>query len=116
MRGAHNHTESEAVAEALRAALPVPSRTRVYTLTCGCPDSDGQLFWNIDAESRSYELVVACDAVALRDVRLTSTPRFGDGPVWETGFLIRDTSSRWPDDLAQLVGRLTLPDRTLFIH
>jgi len=118
MRDTHDHPDSEAVADALRATLPVPSRTRVYTLTCGCPDTGGQLFWHVDTECRSYELVIARDAMVLRDVRLVSTPRFGDdgdAPAWETGFLIRDTSSRWPEHLAQLVGRLT--HRTaLFIH
>lgn len=52
------------------------------------------------------------DTVPLRDVRLASTPRFGDGPAWATDFLIRDTSSRWLEDRARLVGRLTLSDHS----
>lgn len=117
MRDPDQHTETDAVAAALRAALPVPSRIRVYTFTCGCPDADGQLFWTVDTESRSYELVVATDTLPLREVGLTRTPRFGDGDTGETHFLIRSATSRWPEELAQFVGRLTLSDHSpLSLH
>ncbi|MFD7919547.1 hypothetical protein ACFV3R_10015 [Streptomyces sp. NPDC059740] len=108
----HDHADSENVAVALRKTLPIPSRTRVYALTCGCPDADGQLFWTIDTETRSYELLLAPDSAGLRTVRLTSEPRFGDGPTWAADFLVRDTSTDWGEALAHLVARLTLADRS----
>lgn len=108
----HDHTDSHIVALALREVLPIPSRTRVSTLTCGCPDPDDQLFWSIDTETRSYELVLAPDQTGLRAVHLTSEPRFGDGAVWTITFLVRDTSTGWAQSLAQLVARLTLADRS----
>ncbi|MCX4791996.1 hypothetical protein OG369_39805 [Streptomyces sp. NBC_01221] len=78
----------------------------------GAEDADGQLFWNIDTETRRYELTVAPDTAGLRDVRLTSEPRFGEGPAWTTQFLLRDTSVPWAQPLASLVARLTVSDRS----
>ncbi|WP_328373041.1 hypothetical protein OG800_49560 (plasmid) [Streptomyces sp. NBC_00445] len=108
----HHHSGSQAVALALREVLPVPTRTRVYTLTCGCPAADGQRFWNIDTETRSYELVLVPDRPGLQAAQLTSTPRCGDGAVWTAEFLVRDSSDDWAQPLAQLVARLTLADRS----
>lgn len=108
----HHHTGSQAVALALREVLPVPTRTRVYVLTCGCPGPDGQRNWNIDTETRSYELVLVPDRPGLQAAQLTSEPRFGDGTVWTTEFLVRDTSADWAHSLAQLIARLTLADRS----
>lgn len=108
----HHHTESQAVAQALSAVLPVPSRTRVHVLTCGCPDADGRLFWSIDTETRRYELTLALDAAELRDVQLTSEPRFGEGTSWTTQFLVRDTSAPWAQALASLVARLAVSDHS----
>ncbi|MEU6349985.1 hypothetical protein ABZ896_11725 [Streptomyces sp. NPDC047072] len=112
MSETHDHTDSEIVALALQEVVPLPSRTRVYALTCGCPDSDGELFWSIDTETRSYELSLAPDGTGLRAVRLISEPRFGDGASWTTGFLVRDTAADWAQSLARLVARLTLADRS----
>lgn len=79
MARAHDHSDSQAVARALRAVMPAPSRTSVYVLTCGCPDAEGLLSWYIDAETRSYELDLCRAAAGPSQVRLTSRPLIGDG-------------------------------------
>ncbi|TGB15500.1 hypothetical protein [Streptomyces sp. MZ04] len=82
------------------------------TLTCGFPDFDDQLFWNVDMETRSYELALVPDGTDLRAVHLTSRPHSGDDTIWSTTFLVRDTSTGWAQSLAQLVARLPLADRS----
>ncbi|MFI1530686.1 hypothetical protein [Streptomyces griseus] len=113
MTDAHDHRESQAVAHALRAALPSPSRTHVYTLTCGCPDAEGELSWHIDTETRSYELDLSLAAASVRQVRLTSQPRIGDGETWSEDFFIGTSPADGARPLARLVARLTLSDRSL---
>ncbi|GAA1237873.1 hypothetical protein [Streptomyces rhizosphaericus] len=108
----HDHADSENAALTLGETLPIPRRACVYALTCGCPDADGQLFWTIDTETRSYELVLAPDSAGLRTVRLTSEQRFGDGPTWAADFFVRDTLADWVQALARHVSRLTLADRS----
>ena len=112
MAEAHDHSESQAVARALRAVLPAPSRTRVYVQTCGCPDAEGYLSWHIDTETRSYELDISPAAAGPRQVRLASRPLIGDGTTWSEDFLIPDTPADWAHPLARLVARLTLSDRS----
>jgi hypothetical protein len=109
---AHDHSDSQAVALALRAVVPAPSRTRVYVLTCGCPDAEGLVSLLMDTETRSYELDLASAAVGPRQVRLTSRPLIGDGTTWSEDFLIPDTPADWARPLARLVARLTLSDRS----
>ncbi|MCL3999110.1 hypothetical protein [Streptomyces lavenduligriseus] len=108
----HDHRESQAVARALRAVLPAPSRTCVYVLACGCPDAEGLLSWHIDTESRSYELELSPAATGPREVRLTSRPLIGDEPAWSEEFLIGGAPASWTHSLARLVARLTLSDRS----
>ncbi|MFI6688460.1 hypothetical protein [Streptomyces sp. NPDC050485] len=112
MAEVHDHTESQAVTQALRAVLPIPSRTHVYMPTCGCHDAEGLLSWHIDTETRSYELDLAPAGTRLRQAHLTSQPLIGDGTTWSEDFLIRDTPADWAQPLARLVGRLTLSDRS----
>ncbi|MFJ1662583.1 hypothetical protein [Streptomyces anthocyanicus] len=111
MTDAHDHSESQAVAQALHAVLPVPSRTRVHTLTCGCPDAEGDLSWRIDTETRSYELDLSPAAANVRQVRLTSQPLIGDGKTWSEDFFVADGPADGTSSLARLVARLTLSDR-----
>ncbi|MEU0214707.1 hypothetical protein ABZ281_06095 [Streptomyces sp. NPDC006265] len=112
MAESHDHSQTQAVARALRAVLPAPSRTRVYTLTCGCPDTEGDLSWHIDTETRSYELDLSFAAAGPRQVRLTSQPLIGDGTTWSEDFLIPNAPADWAHPLARLVARLTLSDRS----
>ncbi|GAA1334759.1 hypothetical protein GCM10009647_076640 [Streptomyces sanglieri] len=112
MAEVHDHTECQAVTQALRAVLPIPSRTRVYTLTCGCPDAEGCLSWCIDTETRSYELDLAPTGTGLRHVQLTSRPLVGDGTTWSEDFLVPGPPADWEQPLARLVARLTLSDRS----
>ncbi|MEV5043463.1 hypothetical protein AB0N20_01895 [Streptomyces griseoincarnatus] len=112
MGQAHDHRESQAVAQALRTVLPAPSRTYVYVLACGCTDAEGLLSWHIDTEARSYELELSPAAVGPREVRLTSRPLIGEEPAWSEEFLIGGASASWAHSLARLVARLTLSDRS----
>lgn len=112
MAQAHDHSDSQAVARALRAVMPAPSRTSVYALTCGCPDAEGLLSWCIDTETRSYELDLSPAAAGPRQVRLTSRPLIGDGTVWSEDLLVPDAPADWTHSLARLVARLTLSDRS----
>ncbi|MGV2918365.1 hypothetical protein [Streptomyces alfalfae] len=112
MTKTHDHSETQGVARALRVVLPAPSRTRVYTLSCGCPDAEGDLSWYIDTEARSYELDLSSAAAGARQVRLTSRPLIGDGTIWSEEFLICDAPADWAHPLARLVARLTLSDRS----
>lgn len=66
MAETHDHSETQGVARALRVVLPAPSRTRVYTLSCGCPDAEGDLSWYFDTEARSYELDLSPAAAGAR--------------------------------------------------
>ncbi|ODA69723.1 hypothetical protein [Streptomyces sp. AVP053U2] len=109
---AHDHSDSQVVARALRAVMPAPSRTSVYVLTCGCADAEGLLSWYIDTETRSYELDRSRAAAGPCQVRLTSRPLIGDGTVWSEDLLVPDTSADWAHSLARLVARLTLSDRS----
>lgn len=112
MAEAHDHRESQDVARALRAVMPAPSRTRVYVLTCGCPDAEGLLSWHIDTETRSYELELSPAAAGPRQVRLASRPLIGDGTVWSEDLLVPGAPADWAHSLARLVARLTLSDRS----
>lgn len=112
MAGAHDHSESQAVARALRAVMPAPSRTSVYVLTCGCPDAESLLYWHIDTENRSYELDLSPAAAGPRQVRLTSRLLIGDGAAWSEDLLVPDAPADWVHPLARLVARLTLSDRS----
>ncbi|MEU8591422.1 hypothetical protein AB0C59_31175 [Streptomyces sp. NPDC048664] len=112
MARVHDHSDSQAVARALRAVMPAPSRTSVYVLTCGCLDAEGLLSWYIDTETRSYELDLSPAAAGPRQVRLTSRPLIGDGTVWSEDLLIPDPPADWAHSLARLVARLTLSDRS----
>ena len=115
MAQAHDHSESQAVARALRGVMPAPSRTSVYVLTCGCPDAEGLLSWHIDTENRSYELDLSPAAGGPRhprQVRLTSQPLLGDGTVWSEDLLVSDAPADWAHSLARLIARLTLSDRS----
>ncbi|MFJ9967302.1 hypothetical protein [Streptomyces avermitilis] len=112
MAHVHDHTEGQAVTQALRAVLPIPSRTRVYMLACGCPDTEGCLTWYIDTETRSYELELAPAGARLRHVQVTSRPLVGDGTTWSEDLLVPGPPADWAQPLARLVARLTLSDRS----
>lgn len=112
MAEVHDQSEDQTVAQALRAVLPIPSRTRVSTLTCGCPDAEGGLSWCIDTETQSYELELLPTGTGLWHVQLTSRPLVGDGTTWSEDFLIPGPPADWVQPLARLVARLTLSDRS----
>ncbi|MER6196107.1 hypothetical protein ABT234_01830 [Streptomyces sp. NPDC001586] len=114
MAQVHDHSEGQDVIQALRAVLPIPSRTRVYMLACGCPDAEGCLSWYIDTETRSYELEIALAGARLRHVQVTSRPLVGAGTTWSEDFLVPGTPADWAQSLARLVARLTLSDRSPF--